>query len=176
MLTKNFYNQMMATISGKKIYSGLVIPDGTVQDAARGSGPVSKMFDSMYDLAIGDVPTSTSFTGVRIGTGVTPATIDDHTLESVITSGMSVANQQTVSVTQENGFVAAYATYSVTNTGKMPVAISEIGLFCKGWFDSSAGQEVVILVDRTVLESPITINPGEAKPITYTIRFNYPTA
>lgn len=173
MLTKNFYNWVMANLTKREITNGYVTPDGKVYNAVRSTQPISYMWEHMDYLVIDNAPTNYLYVGVRIGTGVTPATADDYTLESVINSGLSVVNPQDVTVTRENDFVAVYATYTVTNNGTTAVAISEIGLFCAGVYTSST--MVPILADRTVLESPITINPGEAKPITYTIRFNYPT-
>lgn len=172
MLTKNFYHAMMAIFSRIPLDGGYVKPDGTVSNVHPGYS--SSILSSMYDLIIADIPTSTPV-GVRIGSGVTPATADDYTLESVIASNMSVTKPSKVSVTRENDFVAVYATYSVTNIGSTPIDISEIGLFSDGYYANSSSSHTPILMDRTVLESPITVNPGESKPLTYTIRFNYPT-
>ena len=172
MLTKNFYNFMMAHLTNVQIENGYVHIDGTVSAAKRVSSVSGYLWNKMNNFAIGSIPTSYAAAGVRIGTGVTPATADDYTLESVITSGLTYVNPGSVAVTKENGFVAVYATYTVTNTDTTAVSISEIGLFCG---PEAMASVKPILMDRTVLEYPIVVNPGEAKPITYTIRFNYPT-
>lgn len=172
MLTKNFFSWTMANLTGKDIVNGYVFPDGTVGNATRQTNKPYYLWEYMNYLSISDIPSSYLFIGTRIGTGATPATADDYTMESVITSGLITAESNTVTVTKENGFVAVYATYTVTNTGTTAVAISEIGLF--GATNGSSSGTKPILMDRTVLESPIVINPGEAKPLTYTIRFNYP--
>lgn len=162
----------MNMLTNKKIVGAYVLPDGTVNDAVRPASMPGYLWDAMYDLYIDEAPTSTAYCGVRIGSGVTPATADDYTLESIITSGLSVVKPSAVTVTKENDCVAVYATYTVTNTGKTAVHISEIGLYAAAYYSTSLAKPA--LADRTVLESPITINPGEAKPITYTIRLNYP--
>lgn len=171
MLTKNFYNYVMAHLTNRTIANGYVFPDGTTVDAKRVNSASTYMWDKMGSIQIGGIPTVFSGVGARIGTGITPATADDCTLESVITSGLTVQSASSVTVTRENDFVAAYAIYTLSNNGTTAVSISEIGLFCT---PDGSGTTKPILMDRTVLEKPIVINPGEAKPITYTIRFNYP--
>ena len=171
MLTKNFYNSVMTQLTKKNITNGYVLSDGTIGIAAP-STATKQMWDYMCNLLPNNDLSNVAQAGVRIGKGVTPATADDYTLESFITSGVSINNPSAVSVTMEEGYVAAYCTYTVTNTGTTAIAISEIGLFSQITASSVAK---LVLMDRTVLESPITINPGQSKPITYTIRFNYPT-
>lgn len=169
MLTKNFYNAVMTYLTNTIITNGFVRHDGTVGNT-RTNMKQAYLWSAMKTLQL-SAPSTFSTVGVRIGTGVTPATADDYTLDSIITSGLTVVNPSAVTVTVENGAVAAYASYTLTNTGTTAVAISEIGLFCSEY---DASSYLTMLMDRTVLEEPIVINPGEAKPITYTIRFNYP--
>lgn len=175
MLTKNFYIWAMATLTNQTIINGYVGVDGTTYNAVRAtSSAFMRWWEGMRTLGTSAPTPGSGYTmsEARIGTGVTPATADDYTLESMITSGISIVNPSAVTVTKENGYVAVYATYTVTNTGTTSLAVSEIGLFGTGFIASNG---ISMLTDRTVLESPIVINPGEAKPITYTIRFNYPT-
>lgn len=168
MLTKNFYNQVAALLTKKDIRNGLISTTGEVRDAPWNVFSAMSMLGILNNLTIGEVGS-----GVRIGSGDTPATADDYTLESVIASGCSVVNQSATTVTKEGDNVSAYATSTISNTGTTALSISEIGLFSSIPVD---GVGRPFLLDRTVLESPITINPGEAKSITYTIRMNYPTA
>jgi hypothetical protein len=174
MLTKNFYNWAMATLTNKTIVNGYVGIDGTTYNADRTSSVPKDLWEGMRTIYTSALKpgTGNGASAAQIGTGVTPATADDYRLESIITSGISVATPSAVTVTKENDFVAVYATYTVTNTGTTSLAVSEIGLFSTG---RQGNEALIVLMDRTVLESPIVINPGEAKPITYTIRFNYPT-
>ena len=175
MLTKNFYNHVMSYLTGNTIVGGAVDTNGTVYD----------MYDAekiTYDWSYMKTLTLSNYfgnysagAGVRIGNGVTPATADDYTLESIITNDrLVIGNPGSVLVTKEKDFVAVYAVYTIANNGTESQSISEIGLFTGMKTGSSSTNITLGLMDRTVLESPITINPGEAKPITYTIRFNYP--
>jgi len=166
MLTKNFYNAVVAGTTGKMLPTALRSYDGVVYSAF---STLEKMFQFMYSLSV----TSGISAGVRIGKGVTPPTLNDYTIENQITSGITVTTPSGLSAGFEDGCVAVSCTYGLTNTGNTAVAISEICLF--GYFNTtSTSAQKLCMVDRTVLESPITINPGESKQVTYTIRFNYP--
>lgn len=173
MLTKNFYNFVMAYVSRCTIADGYRDISGDVKKAAPSSA-TQYMFDYMKVLTLttstNTGSSSTKGNGVRIGTGVTPATKDDYQLENQITSGISIVNPSGITAKMEDGYVEVSATYTVTNTGTTAIAVSEIGLFG----DAMSGNYTLIMYDRTVLESPIVLNPNQPKTLTYTIRFNYP--
>lgn len=173
MLTKNFYNYMMARASKMTVTNGLLLPDGTVQNAGYYSSISSEVLLDIIDTLKKPSNTTITTNGVFIGTGVTPATAADSGLESYLMSGFSMANPSAPAISAETDHVSISATYSITNTGDTALAISEIGLF-GNVYTGSGPSTTVVLLDRTVLEEPITINPGISKMLTYTIRFNYP--
>ena len=112
-----------------------------------------------------------SFPGVRYGTGSSPATADDTDLESVIPSqSLNVVMPTEATVNFTSAYMEYTTTISVKNLTSAAITISEIGLFL-GTYKSSSTTS--FLVDRTVLDEPITIPAGQSKQITYTIRFNY---
>lgn len=170
MLTKNFYNAIMRAVTKQTIKTGFVSYDGTVFDAYWISTISNGEFllDYMKTLKASSNITH----GVRIGSGVTPATIDDYTIEEVITD-FAVTNPSGISVNSENGYVEATATYGIYNYGANAFTISEICLFGDMYGEATSTNK--FLLDRTVLENPITVNPGQTKQVTYTIRMNYPT-
>lgn len=166
MLTKNFYNAVIAGMAGKQINNALRSYDGTVYPAYSTLANVGLF---MYNLSV----TTGISTGVRIGKGVTPPTQDDYTIENQITSGITVTTPSSLSAGFEDGCIVMSCTYGLTNTGTTAVSISEICLF--GYFNTTnTSNQKLCMVDRTVLESPITIKPDESKQVTYSIRFNYP--
>ena len=122
--------------------------------------------NAMRNAMAQDYAVSTSG-GVWFGSGNKPATIDDYKLESVLTTGFSVTKPSKISLSTTGEYIEFSATYRITATAD--ISISEIGLFA---YDSST----LFMVDRTVLETPIEILKGKSKQVTYTIRFNYPTA
>lgn len=171
MLTKNFHSCVAAKFYRKNIRNGLVAVDGTVCDVGyhQSAHNYEKLFDYIYFLY------PNAGYGVRIGKGTTPATPNDHNLESMITSGFSTSNQSNASLSVDENGVSMFATYAITNTSAEPLVISEIGMFAEV-MKTNTNATITVMLERTVLETPITISPGEAKSLTYTIRMNYPTA
>ena len=174
MLTKNFYNWLFSLATKKEIANGYTDYTGATANAYPYTSMNSlSVIDNLHYLSIGTM--SSSAYGVKLGTGVTPATFNDYTLENVIIEGLSVANQESILLNAESDNSSVSATYSIKNISSEPINISEIGLFNRAYVDGSTTRKLVLL-ERTVLEEPITIAPGQTKQITYTIRMNYPTA
>ena len=114
--------------------------------------------------------------GVSFGTGVTPATASDYKLESILVSAqISVSVPSTVSFSRGDTFDEYSVSFGVTNITDAAIAISEVGLTTQPFYfvNGSKYTYVYALVDRTVLDNPVTIPVGQSKQITYTIRFNY---
>ena len=61
------------------------------------------------------------------------------------------------------------AVLTITNNNATDITIGEVGIVYQG-------SNTAALLERTVLDSPITIPAGGVSQITYTIRMNYPTA
>ena len=111
--------------------------------------------------------------GVVLGTGSTAPTLDDYALSgnlvSTYTYSATLKNEK-----DENGLTTT-AMYTITNTGNSAITIGEIGLIADLTTNSSS-ESYKGLLERTVLDTPLTIEPGGVGQLTYTIRFNYPTA
>lgn len=172
MLTKNFYAHMMSRATHSVVPSVLVAYDGTVCDA----GYYQQLTNETTFHELNIVRTSAKGSGVTIGAGTTPATADDYKLESIITSGFSFTYPNSAALSTDESGVSYSASYGITNTEDTPLVISEIGLTGYVFSGTDSSQRKYVLLDRTVLEEPITINRGETKQLTYTIRMNYPTA
>lgn len=116
--------------------------------------------------------------GVYFGAGSTPATKEDYCLEAPITSGLTITNPS--ALTWENGGNGKYtvaADYLVRNTTESDINIGEIGVFVSAHYNSytnlgNSTENNVLLMERTVLETPVTIPAGEARLIEYKITFN----
>lgn len=107
--------------------------------------------------------------GVFFGDGDTPPTPDDYALSgNVITTATATA---VVTKTVDANGVTITGTYTITNTGTENITIAEVGLF-EGFSNSMCDY----MMERTVLDSPITIPAGGVGQVTYTIRMDYPTA
>lgn len=116
-----------------------------------------------------------TYSGVYFGTGSTPATEDDYTLESPITSGLSIDNSAAAVVQEINdaGQWLLSSRYILTNTTDQEIVIREVGLFGAALLDSNDVSKTstwkLALLERTVLSEPITIAPGKAKLVTYKV-------
>lgn len=115
-----------------------------------------------------------SNSGVAFGTDPTPAARTDYKLGAEIKSGLSIVNPSNFlrKENADNDTVTYSATYSVTNTSADEINIYEIGVKCNTTTGSNS-TEFFLLMDRTVLEEPINIKPGETKVITYELTFRW---
>ena len=166
MLTKNFYSYMRAAL--KKTSATFTKTDGTTEtfELYSDSPPfvIMKYWTASVDIG-----------GVSFGTGTTPADISDYYLESILDSKkISVATPSAVSFSQFDTYEEHSVTFGITNKTAEAITISEVGLAAVPYYSgSSTYVRKCVLVDRTVLDTPVTIPAGQSKQITYTIRFNY---
>lgn len=161
MLTKNFYALMRAALG--KISSNVISTGNTTVTTDFSNNNWYGVFNGMcvYNNSSGSQY-------VLFGNGTTPATVNDYELESPIVSGIKVANPSSTTNEQTDDYILWTVTFGVK--ASVDTTISEIGLISKAY---KTGGAVETLVDRTVLDTPITIPAGQSKQITYTIRFNY---
>ena len=160
MLTKNFYALMRIAIG--KISSTVNSLDNSPSTVEYNSSNWYGILGNMnyYD--------TNGYRYVRVGNGTTPATVNDYKLESMIDSGITVANPSTATTEQTDSYISWTVTFGVS--ASVETTISEIGLITKAYRSNGP---MDTLVDRTVLDAPVTIPAGQSKQITYTIRFNY---
>ena len=112
--------------------------------------------------------------GVFFGSGSTPASRSDYTIESILkeSSGLSNKMKSVASSRDDAGNVCIHGFYSMENTNATAeISISELCLF--GFVRDSSEYYHNVLVDRTVLENPIVLKPGEEKLITYKFTFGW---
>ena len=157
MLTKNFYSYMRAAF--QETSAEFTKTDGTKKTT---------------HIADDKPPFKQMNTGVSFGTGTTPATASDYQLESTLNSTqITVSNPSAVSYSRGDTYEEYSVTFGITNKTAEAITISEVGLTAAPYYSSSGTTSVYVLVDRTVLDTPVTIPAGQSKQITYTIRFNY---
>lgn len=95
---------------------------------------------------------------MRVGTGTTEPTLDDYNLES-IPEGITV---DSVTVTNTSITTKTY-TAICSNSSDSDITITEVGLYM--------GSATGYLLDRTILDTPITIPAGESRAVTYELGF-----
>ena len=143
--------------------------------------------DIGYYLHMGqiDAPTNKSSTssstpnpsgckaGVHFGSGSTPATKEDYTLEKLITSGMTITSRTAVIETTEvEGSYTFSASFILTNTSDAEINVYEIGYYGAICKDGNTTYTYPVLMERTVLSEPVTIPVGGQKLISYKLTFN----
>lgn len=108
--------------------------------------------------------------GIYFGRGTTPPTENNYRMEDVITTGLSFTTQGVKTTKPNAGVYVVENTFIVRNTASEEITISEIG--CIGLAGKSSSKKYYCLYERQVLDTPVTIAPGESKLITYRITFN----
>lgn len=164
MLNKNFYSYMRAAFSAADKAITFVKTDGTTENLRYSNS--YPLFEVMNKWSVNNY----GF-GVSFGAGTTPATLEDYKLENSLSSAqISVNNPSGVSFSRGDTFDEYSVSFGVTNKTSDAITISEVGLFVSV---SKGSTTSTVLVDRTVLDTPVTIPANETKHIAYTIRFNY---
>lgn len=180
MFTKNWLKLLAAVIAenGSITYKSVTGTNNTVNKNSFNTLRIgaSNMAEEPYMASLDKMRTAyNEYGGVVIGTGTTPPTADDHTLSGSLISdySFSVAIQR---FNDENG-AGVTAIYTITNTGTSDFTVGEIGLIANiGSSVSYTYDGYKALLERTVLDTPLTIPAGGIGQVTYTIRLNYPTA
>lgn len=117
--------------------------------------------------------------GFAFGSGTTPATENDFTLESLITT---ISGSAASPVTYYDSTLNKYRTYiqfTLTNTGSASISISEIGRFWQlytasaiGSLAGGGGTQRGLLVDHVILDNPVVIAAGESGIVRYEVAYN----
>ena len=175
MLNRNywkFFGSIMARYQGSTYSMTVTLPSGAsltetlLSSSSRPYNVLGAISAPMTDSTYG-----TTVPGAWYGKGTTPPTLDDYTLEDPITDGSltatcgGTANLMRVEAADHYRISAVH---QVTNNTNQEVTISEIGSF-----GSASGGAKVIMLDRTVLETPIVIPAKETVSLEYVIKFPY---
>ena len=176
MLTKNYYRLIGSAMNTNNYLSTYTYVNGTV-------GRFMATYNTditvqSYKNGLGFANTTTLINtgldktarpnGVSFGNGTAAPTLDDYYLSGSIITGITADCNRSVVNNDDDHSVTTL--YTITNHNSESVTINEIGYFYYPNVDNS------IMLDHTVLETPLTIPAGGVGQVTYTIRFNYPTA
>lgn len=186
MYNNNFYKWIKAKLSGVTISSSdpasvrPVTLSGTVSQyhAASNGGcnlPATgsttsystqiSIYNNQFKGTTGNVDPTVEMVMLQLGTGTTPPTEDDYCLESVIPDEMLSDQMSSVSYWMNTDTKTLYVvTHTVRNNSSSPITVSELGIsfrFRCLTSSSTAASYANFLLSRTVLENPVTIQPGE---------------
>lgn len=189
MITKNFKNlsRLLLIGDGPDSETGSVRPgllrvvatDGGLYYLRHNATENSGDFAQYTNDAVGQ--------GITFGSGTTLPTENDYKLEAPITSGISVTRDvYKTTVTSEK--ISSEIHFSVTNVSGSQITISEIGLkkvvpvalvpnntgtTVNGSNDAAINAN--ILLDRTVLNEPVTISVSDTVELKYILSVDHPS-
>lgn len=105
------------------------------------------------------------YRGIAFGSGTTPPQKTDYKLENYITTGLTYSGNNTKLTDGVANWVQ-----TVQNTSTAQITITEVGLFSR--CSNSAQNYTAFLLTRTVLDTPVVLQPNEVKTFTITIDYN----
>lgn len=117
--------------------------------------------------------------GFAVGSGTTPASVNDYTIENQILGLEQIGNASATDAyyDPDNDCTVAYKTVTLSNNTGSDVTISEVALFRTYYVNSTKGGSLSgqerFLVDRTILDEPVTIPNGEAGVIRIKALYSY---
>lgn len=156
MLLNNFiatmYSRMKTTTTTGKIDNDTFVSEREVLS----------MDSSLYSETNGNSFFAPFKRGIAFGSGTTPPQKTDYKLENYIATGLTYSGNNT---NQTDGI--ANWVQTVQNTSTAQITITEVGLFSL----YSRGYDVILLT-RTVLDTPVVLQPNEVKTFTITIDYN----
>lgn len=103
--------------------------------------------------------------GIAFGSGTTPPQKTDYKLGNHITTGLTYSGNNT---NLTDG--VAYWVQTVQNTSTAQITITEVGLFSR--YYATREDYTTFLLTRTVLDTPVVLQPNEVKTFTITIDYN----
>lgn len=106
---------------------------------------------------------------VIIGAGDTAATIDDYDLadSSIMAADKMQSQLQMTTRSRANGAVVSTQWY---NSSAAPITVKEIGLAYKNQ-NAAYSKAANYMIGRKVLDTPVTIQPGETYIFSYRVTF-----
>lgn len=175
MLTKNFKNLMAMMLQSRTdaICSGL-----TVTNVLNAEKILSARYNDGYCWpynAYRDCRLNSNDPGIHFGSGTTAATEDDYYLESKITAGLQF-QLGSVNAMDEDGNPYLRFDIMVTNTnqiGGSSITIAEVAYTQFALVLNEAGTTLerhIVMLDRTVLTTPVVLQPQEYALIRYTLK------
>lgn len=172
--------------SGSTVLSGSHCGCAELKDTAGATGyHVGNFEQGYYPVSVNSyLATGTGLTsGIAVGSGTTPPTEDDYRIETPITSGLTFPNGVSVSNSplsfskevDANGNQTLNYYIILKNTSSESITISELAFTQNAKLVSTRGtasnlRVAAICLDRTLLDTPVTIAPGELGSIRYSLK------
>lgn len=152
-------NNFRATLYDK--LTMVLVNNETLEDLSIGSVAIHSVPPTYYNFTP-DRNYFPNYRGIVFGSGTTPPQKTDYKIENHIADGLTYSNNNTSKANNVVNWVQ-----TVQNTSSEPITISEVGLF-----SAYTAQHLCVLLTRTVLDTPVVLQPNEVKTFTITIDYN----
>lgn len=172
MLTNNFYQTIRACVVGGMVNSVLKSTTNSTENCFGSNACAGNLFIPFYNNLRTVLTTPTYSEGMAFGTGNVPPSLDDYWLSGDLITTVKILLCEVAS-TEVDGVARNTNAITVQNTSATDtVVINEMGFVSRLYI--KANSTAYCLVDRTVLDTPLTLAPGEQGVITYTFTLNLP--
>lgn len=172
MITKNFKARAATLLQMGSVSIGKL----SVKDIGGTTRYLSLSGSSSFPSTVtSSVAIGSSSPGIHIGSGSTAASEDDYELESRITSGLSSSSTtQTYDVDSSGNPYLEYL-FTLTNNTSSDIVVREIGYVQQFRLADTQGGSITsanryLLLDRTVLDTPVTVPANDSAAIKYTLK------
>ena len=111
--------------------------------------------------------------GIAVGSDDTAATDDDYTLASVITTLTGSITTTVIFDSDNNKYIRRFQ-LTLTNPTAADIVVKEIGRFWRsagGTTRGSSGNATQSMIDRTILDNPVTVPANGSAVINYDFAF-----
>ena len=180
MFVKNYYSLLNERLGGGysyenlplMVYGGFNAPSlSSYSNFAIKTCLTSHINGSVLNNTSNSAPTP----GVVFANGNVPVSIEDYKQSGDALSNITVSCS--VEVVSDAKGQTITGNYTITNNATEPQTIGEVCIFSGILYRvGSYNQGKYVMIERTVLDSPVTIPAGGTGQVTYTIRLDYPTA
>lgn len=118
--------------------------------------------------------------GIAIGGGNTPATENDYSIESIITSLTCGSLSVDKSYDSENGKMYYFVNLTLTNPTAEDITVNEVCRLARyhkvtnfgDAVPTSGNTGICVLMDRTVLDTPLLVPAGESAILRYRVGYD----
>lgn len=163
MLTNNFYQAMRAYMSGSTLGSVLKNSANSSVDCYPETPATSGNMLSIF----ASESVSTGSGGIAFGTGAVPPSRDDYWLSGDLISTISILARSGKS-SFVDGSVRVSGDLTVKNTSNTDtIVINEMGFMA--YVKTASNRGAYVLAARVVLDTPLTLGPGEQGVISHTL-------
>lgn len=171
MLTNNFYQAMRSYLSETALSSVLRSPTNSSMNCYFEISSTSNILTAFGNNSCKVVTSDAGGMGMAFGTGTVPPSRDDYWLSGDLIKTVTILARSAQS-SLDDGFLCCNNALTLKNTSDTDtIVINEMGV-CGYAYTASGRTGGYVMWDRTVLDTPLTLAPGEQGVITYT--FNLP--